>query len=324
MKKLLALALCALTCAVAAAGFVACAKKDGATYSVYAPDGAPALALTQLMSGDKKLSQTVDYHIVVADTITSYVTYEDDTKNADLIVMPVNAASKLLGNGEKYKMLGSVTNGNLYILSASDKTTLTKDNFAAEIGGKKVGVVQLPMFPGVMFKTLLKKYETSAELSPVQPAQVSGDADFDYFVLPEPAATTRAGNQQLNLKVAGDLQTLYGDNGYPQAVLLAKNSIIESNPDFIKEFTGALSTADSYLKNTPADNILSTIKAHYADPDNTTPAFNTLSATVIDHCGIKFRPSSECKQDVKSLLDSFVAVDTTFARQADDSFFYAA
>ena len=300
MKKFLTIALCALVFAMTAC-FAACAKKDGKSYSVYAPDGAPALALAEILSGDKKLSKSVDCHIVTASTISSFVTYEDNDKNADLIIMPVNLASKLLGSGEKYKMLGSVTNGNLYIVSAKGKTALTAENFATEITGKKVGVVQLSQFPGVMFKTLLKKYNATATLTEVEGAQVSGATG--------------------NLKFAGDLQSLYGDNGYPQAVLLAKNSLIESDSAFVDEFVAAIGGVNNYLKTASADSVLNAIKSHYADPDNTTPAFNNLSSSVIENCKIQFRASSACKDDVKALLSEFISVDPSFAKTVDDGFF---
>ena len=321
MKKFLTIALCALVFAMTAC-FAACAKKDGESYSVYAPDGAPALALAEILSGDKKLSKSVDCHIVTASTISSFVTYEDNDKNADLIIMPVNLASKLLGSGEKYKMLGSVTNGNLYIVSAKGKTALTAENFATEITGKKVGVVQLSQFPGVMFKTLLKKYNATATLTEVEGAQVSGaTGDSDYYVIPEPAATTRVGNANNNLQFAGDLQTLYGDNGYPQAVLLAKNSLIESDSAFVDEFVAAIGGVNNYLKTASADSVLNAIKSHYADPHNTTPAFNNLSSSVIENCKIQFRASSACKDDVKALLSEFISVDPSFAKTVDDGFF---
>ena len=59
----------------------------------------------------------VDYNVVPATAIASKVTYKEEEKNADLCVMPITAASKLLGSGEKYQMLGAVTHGNLYLIA---------------------------------------------------------------------------------------------------------------------------------------------------------------------------------------------------------------
>ena len=123
--------------------------------SVYAPDGAPALALAKLMSEENTFSQTsLTYNIVAADTIGARVSGENPA--ADICILPVNAASKLLGSGSKYKMLGTVTNGNLYILS-KDGETLTKHNLSL-LKGKTVGVINLANVPGITLKIILNKY----------------------------------------------------------------------------------------------------------------------------------------------------------------------
>lgn len=124
--------------------------------SVYAPDGAPALALAKLMSEDNQFNQTsVDYNIVAANAIQGYIT--GDNPVADICILPLNAASKLLGSGQAYTMLGTVTNGNLYILSESEEE-ITAQNIKELLTGKTVGVIQLAQVPGLTFKIILDKY----------------------------------------------------------------------------------------------------------------------------------------------------------------------
>lgn len=325
MKKFLVTLTCAVLLALTAVGFSACSNKDNGKITVYMPDGAPALAMAQLMNENPKFSKEVSYHVVDADTVSSYVTYDDNSKNADLVILPVNAASNILSGGNKYKMLGTVTHGNLYIVANKSKEELTTENFAASIAGAKVGVVQLPKFPGVMVKTILNKYDVSAQLSAVLPGQVDGNSlDYDYFVIPEPAATTRVGNPATSLKIVGSLQSLYGEGGYPQAILMAKTDLIEKSPEFIAEFCTALTGASDWLLSdgVSGETILNTIKSHYADPENTTPAFSNLSKQVIEHCAIRFEYSAECKQSVISLLAEFIEVDGSFAKAVGDNFFY--
>lgn len=323
MKKFLVALVCAVLAAFTFVGLTACDNNTD-EITVYVPDGAPALAMAELMSENKQFSKPISYHVVTATTISSHVTFEQDSRNADMIVMPVNEASKWLADGSRYKMLGTVTHGNLYILANKDQQDLTADNFADSIQSASVGVVQLPMFPGVMFKTLLKKYSATASLSAVQPAAVSGNSAYDYFVVPEPAASTRVGNTDLNLKIVGSVQSLYGEGGYPQAVLMAKCELIEKEPEFIAEFCAALGGADEWLTSDSVSSeiILSAIKAHYADPDNTEPAFNNLSKTVVENCAVSFEYAQSCKQSVISLLSEFNAVDDEFANTVGDSFFY--
>lgn len=123
--------------------------------SVYAPDGAPALGLAGLMAEDDFYSGVeMEYNIVDSSTIMTYVTGTDP--KADICVLPVNVAVKLLGSGENYKLVGTLTHGNLYIVSTNN-TKITTSNLSS-LRGKTVGVVNLAAVPGLTFKTILKKY----------------------------------------------------------------------------------------------------------------------------------------------------------------------
>ncbi|MDE7306973.1 MAG: hypothetical protein K2N33_06245, partial [Clostridia bacterium] len=301
MKKILTVLLCAIVIAVSAMGLSACNKAKSGVITVYVPDGAPALAIAQLMCYNADFNKNVEYHVVSSEEITSHVTYDDMAKNADLCVLPVNSASKLVGNGENYKMLGTVTHGNLYFVSAPDKTELTRDNFKDLLMNTKVGVINMSAFPGAVSKLLINKYNvTSITLEAITANLVTGvDSQCDYFVIPEPAATTKVNAAALNLKFAGSVQDLYGDNGYPQAVLVAKSSLIESDPEFIAQFTGAMESAASWLmqESVSAETIFNAVKSGYADPENTTPAFTAANLTkpVIENCAIRFEKSASCK-----------------------------
>jgi ABC-type nitrate/sulfonate/bicarbonate transport system substrate-binding protein len=107
------------------------------------------------MSENMQFENTVNYNVVVASTIATKVNGASPV--ADICVLPSNAASKLLGSNANYTMLGTVTNGNLYIVS-SKTTALNSSNLASELKGKKVGVVNLSAVPGLTFKLILKKY----------------------------------------------------------------------------------------------------------------------------------------------------------------------
>jgi ABC-type nitrate/sulfonate/bicarbonate transport system substrate-binding protein len=124
----------------------------GGEVNVYAPDGAPALGLAKLLAGEENLSVQTNYEIVDASTIQTYVTGANP--KADICVLPVNLATKLLGSGETYKLVGTLTHGNLYMVSASG-TTITSDNISS-LKGKRVGVVNLAAVPGLTFKLILK------------------------------------------------------------------------------------------------------------------------------------------------------------------------
>ena len=137
-------------------GFFFDGAEGGAEYSqnisVYAPDGAPALGLAALMAENSL--KNVQYNIVNANTIQTFVS--GAAPKADICVLPVNVAVKLLGNAQNYKLIGTLTHGNLYILSKNDMP-INGDNIQ-ELKGKTVGVVNLAQVPGLTLKLILKNY----------------------------------------------------------------------------------------------------------------------------------------------------------------------
>ena len=128
--------------------FTACDKNTDV--KVYVPDGAPALAIAQLLSEDKA-DDGVTYQVVNPQTIPTYVSYKKDAKNADICVLPFATATQRLGTDGGYQVLGVVTHGNLYILS-QDPTPITD---VSALSGKTVGVLQLQSAPGQVFKSIL-------------------------------------------------------------------------------------------------------------------------------------------------------------------------
>lgn len=338
MKKFLAVVLAVCTLAFGVFAFTACNNDDGEAIDVYAPDGAPALALAQLMSEEMQFDEKVNYHVVNASTIETYVTGED--LRAELCVLPVNAAAAKLGSGENYTMLGTVTHGNIYIVSNTEKTELTRENLAAQLDGKVVGCIQLKSFVGFALQIVLK--DLNVDYTVIEDAnkpaesgvsivniadpgsQITGTATYDYMVAAEPVVSTKTGKIP-TLEIVGDLQELYGEGGYPQAVLVAKNDLIENNATFVGKFIAAVEANAAWLLNeqTSAETIVNAVSSHL--PDGSTPTFNAenLTKTVIEHCAVRFESAAVGKDRVKEFLSEITSVNNV-QFNVSDSFFYSA
>ena len=104
MKKLLSLLLCVVTAlSLALLGGCQVSRTEKKTILIAAPDGAPALAVYELMKNvDHLAGYQVDYKIVsgAANIGTTFASGE-----ADIAVMPVNVAAKLYNNGTDLKLL---------------------------------------------------------------------------------------------------------------------------------------------------------------------------------------------------------------------------
>lgn len=339
MKKFFAIVLSALMLTAGTALFAACSDEDG--IDVYAPDGAPALALAQLMGDEMQFGsdKSVNYNVVNANTIQTYVTGENP--QAELCVLPVNAAAMALGSGENYKMLGTVTHGNIYVVSNTEKTALTAANLEEQLTGKMVGCIQLQSFVGFALQIVLDKYDIEYRITEdnedVQegivniinisdPAgQITGAAPYDYMVAAEPVVSTKTGNIP-TLEQVGDLQALYGEGGYPQAVLVAKADFIENNAEFVTQFIAAVEANATWLTAdaTSAETVVSAVASHL--PEGSTPTFNAknLTKNVIEKCAVRFESAASCKEEVKNFLAEITAVNPKMQFNVADAFFYNA
>ena len=281
------------------------------------PDGAPALALAKLMYEDEK-DDGVTYRVVKSDVIASKVTYTDMQKNADLCIMPITAAAKLLGKGDRYVMLGAVTHGNLYVIS-KEGTLLSNENIAMLVG-KKVGVLQMNNVPGLTFKAVLNKYgvayqeltnestmsEDKVNLIAITGADAVGTVDADYFMIAEPAASKQA---EKGYSIVGDLQTLYGENGYTQAVLVAKKGLVEKKRVWVESFIQDVAEAASWLSVATGTEIVSTVTAHLEDKNMVSDLkAPLLTLDVLSRCGVRYSSAKECKEKTNLFLQALMTI----------------
>lgn len=334
MKKLLALLLAIITC-FSVASLTACGK-EGDELQVYVPDGAPALSVARLLD-DENIVKGIKINVVDATLIQTYVTGE--TPKADFAILPVNAASKLLGNASTYQMLGVVTNGNLFIMKKQNGTDITPAN-VSDLVGKKVGVINISNVPGLTFKAILNAnalaFEDISESGEVKADKVNlvgltggeevlPSSDCDYFVVPEPAATTKQNKTQGKLSVAGSLQELYGGTeGYPQAVLVAKKSVIENNKRVVNKFVASFTDNKTWLTTASTDKIVNAVISGYLDPEtNRTFTAENLNATVIENCAIKFTNAKDAKPAVLAYIAKLNGIANVWGTPVD-AFFYGA
>lgn len=336
MKKFLATAI-ALTIGAAACVFTACAgENDDGTYTVYAPDGAPALALANAVNED---DDRYDFRIVASNAITAQVQGEEPA--ADFCILPVNVAAKLLGKGETYQMLGTVTNGNMYLLTTGDNPEITTDNLSTLVG-KTVGVVQLNNVPGLTFQAVLSRNDIDYQIlgNDVEAAsdkvnlQAFADASTvtpasgcDYYLCPEPAATGKINGTASSanpFKLAGSLQTLYdGENGYPQAVLVAKTSVIEEAKSVVDTFITYMEGSADFLASASAADVVALLEDCYTEGMTPSLNANNLNVTVIANCSVYFTAAQDCKSRVNAFLAELIDLNAEFTSAVSDSFYYA-
>lgn len=310
----------AVAIAFSCVGGVGCKKKTGEGITVYMPSGAPAVAMTKLLKEDTA-NDGVSYYVVDPQTIKTYVNFADGDKNADLCVLPANVASMLLGSGEKYTMLGTVTNGNLYLVSSSE----TEITDVALLTGKTVGIMskQITAVPALTFKATLQKagvawqqFSNDNQTPHADKVNIKPIGDVwgcDYYLLAEPTASTNISGSvgtENELRLVGDLQELYaaatnsGTYGYPQAVLVAKNSLLSEKPEFVQAFAKKVAESAEWVKTADGETIAAAVRGHFKDKTYTdhTMTAAVLKADVVGRCGIRFSYAVDCKADMDEYL----------------------
>lgn len=321
MKKLICLIL---TIFISLTSLIACSNKS--QISIYAPDGAPALALSKVIKSNLKNSSV---QIVSADKITSVITGEN--KMADVCVLPINLASKLIGDGNHYKMLATITHGNFYFLSKTDMV-VDKQNINSLIG-KTVGVMQLNNVPGLTLKYSLSALNAPFTIiqdgSQKEPGKINlmainkvetSRSDIDVFLIPSPQADLKA--QATSLKFVGSLGALYSENGFPQAIIVAKNSVIAQNSHFLKEFIKNVKTVSDFLKEENKAEICSLISGKLES--GLTPVFNenTLTSLSIERSKISYVSAKDCKESVNLFISNLKSVEPSSVIDFNENFFY--
>lgn len=299
---------------------------DSEKITIYAPDGAPALALYSNIKNDLK---DTEISIVSADKIASYISGEN--KKADICILPINMASKLIGDGNDYKMLGTITHGNFYFLSNSD-VSVNKDNLSLLIG-KTIGVLQLNNVPGLVLQSVLKsnnvEYEiiqdstenkaNKVNLMAINKVETSR-TDIDVFLIPSPQADIKA--QTTTLKFVGSLGDLYSENGFPQAIVAIKNTLINDNLAFVKEFLSNLKNVNDYLLEDNSYEICTLIQSRLEK--GLTPIFNqnNLNRGSINNSKIQFVSAKDSKERVVAFINDLKSVQPSSVNEFSENFFY--
>lgn len=291
--------------------------------SVYMPDGAPALGFAKLMHDDNKLGKTeLTYTVVDATAIGTYV----QKQTATMAVLPVNAASKLCYSGDKYKMAAVLTHGNLFVIGNGDAATLE------DLKGKVVAVVNRENVPGLTFKSLLKNASIEyvdgsagdkAVADKVTLVGIDGTGvaaavtSYDYVVAPEPAVTNVT--KKTGAKINMSLQTLWGEGGYPQAVLVVKNDLLRDET-FMTALYSALEESAEWVKTHGAD-AATAVGNHFEDGKQTTLSGPALSEAAVTGCNIRVEKAADAKNKVTDYIAKIREITPGAASVVSDAFF---
>lgn len=325
MKRLLTILLGLIT-SLGCLFACACAPKIEGTFSVVAPDGAPALAIAKFINDgeDFDTDATFNYSVVSSTAINGAIV----NSAADFVVMPVNAATKLYTNNgkEDYYMAAVLTHGNFYVMSKSDIDT------PQDLIGRVVFVPNRGKVPDWTFKAALKglgiEYVDSDQ-------PVSGKVAIKYFespaqfnpqlianpqavgLVPEPAVSVLKGK---GVNVVLDLQVMFDQENaaYPQAVLMVKKSVADKYPNLIEKMAAKFNDNVTWVKTNPS----AAVQAVKGKFETSTLNAETITTATIDGCKISWQSAKDAKAQVNAYIERIREVNPAAASVVTDQFFY--
>jgi ABC-type nitrate/sulfonate/bicarbonate transport system substrate-binding protein len=324
MKKLISLIFAILT-GVSILAFTAC-KPEKLEFTFYCPDGAPALSIAGYINAEENFGtdKPFNYNVVSAKEINNAILKE----GADFVIMPINSATKLYKeNGkEDYKMVSVITHGNFYIMG---KETLSS---MQDLIGKVVFVPQSGKVPDLTLQASLKQanisYKTgdSAEDGVVtlnykytEPSDLVkfmiASKDSVIGLIPEPAATNlskKGYGYQISLQSAFDQNS----NSYPQAVLLAKQSVIKDYPEVIEAIEEGFNQNFDWVKQNSAQAVAK-IKENFASSS----LAENIPLSAIQGCNVYWQKAQLAKAEVNAYIQRIRQINPDFINQVGEEFY---
>lgn len=222
-------------------------------------EGVTALTAARMMKENTQIGEEfeIKYDLLRStDLLTSSVLKGE----ADIAMIPSTLAASQYNKNLGYTAVGTSTWGNLYLIGTQDAP------FLGALVGREIATFGKGLTPDLVFRLLLLKdaiepdtdltlnYQASA--AEVGPYLLSGKASL--AILPEPAVSGVIGKSEGKVKVLFDLNELWAEymdveKGYPQASLVVKTSLIESNPEFVEGFIAAYMESIQWALDNPEE-----------------------------------------------------------------------
>ena len=318
MRKYLAI-LIVVTLIISMCAFAACDKGEltpGGELTLYVPDGAPALSVAKIVSDGKVGKYDVKTEVTTGENVVAKCA----SGEADLAVLPTNAAVKICNTRSDYQIFSVNVYGVLYIVGTEHIESIS------DLKGETLYSIGQANTPEYVFKTICDNagvgyvdvddssaidgnkvnilYQTDA--STIIPQIIAGKVKF--ALIGEPAVTqlqNKAASLGKTVETLFDLQqewkTATGSNeeGYPQASMIVKKKLLTNK--FAEQLLKALQ-ANSEFAVSHCDE-LNDIMSGAGSSLNL-----NYTAALLARCNLKAISASSAKEDIERYLSTFQAM----------------
>lgn len=207
-----------------------CSKDDEKVVKILVPSGAPTLGLVQMWYEVEKIG---DYELnFESKSGTDPLTVAFTSKSHEIIIAPSNLGANLFTKSQDYIYAGTLTFGNLYLVSREE---ITLDN----LEGKTINAFGKNSTPDIILKKVLGNrgvqidYDNS--VNDVLGKFVAGS--YDIALLAEPVLSKlRIDTEVYIIDLQAEYQNITGQDSYPQAGIFINKSFAKNNKKFITSF----------------------------------------------------------------------------------------
>ena len=228
------------------------------------------------------------------------------------VVLPVQVAANLYNRGMKLKLLNTMTDGLIYIVSGDASLTTIP-----ALKGKRLAVPFRNDMPDLVLKRLLLEYGLSPETdialehtsSPVEAMQMLLTGKVDAVLAPEPAISAaimlgKAAGKNISRTI--DVQKVWGEvTGkapiLPQAGLVLTQKLMTENPELPDRLQAVLEAASQRVNADPAK--AASIAAQSLDFPEPVLAASIATSRLVVTRATKARPA------IETMLETLAAND---------------
>lgn len=265
---------------------------------VLVPDGLPALSLVNIMSDSKIENIDMEYKV---EKLSDALVVGMLKREGDIAIVPSNFAAQLYNKNLDYKILGTIGWGSFYVVSREGISSLE------ELRGKEIYTFGKGLTPDIILQTILnKKGLTQKEVkinylaNGNEVVSLYLSKKIDTIVIPEPMLS-KVLSKSLVSNVVANLNDEWkhivnSDLGYPQATLVVKSEIYNSNPELIKSFISQLSKSISILYKEPEVTV-ENIKRNKLGIDT------TILTDILKRANIYYTPIVDCKEEYNKYFE---------------------
>ncbi len=239
-----------------------CSHKSTQTVKVIVPSGAPTLAFLKMMQDEKKIENfQMSYETVNGPDLLAIAMTQ---KSHQIVVAPTNLGARLYEKSPDYIYAGTLTLGNLYLVSNVETSV-------SELENKTICAFGQGGTPEILLRKVLELSQVDNVniqfLNNVDDAALAFEAGtYQYALLAEPALSVlkykinednQANNENKVVYTLLDVQSVYQENvnssSYPQAGVFIEKDFALKNPDFVNAFLDKLTDSISYLNTNKED-----------------------------------------------------------------------